>query len=262
MKLRIRDGTASAYTGLSAALADYRERRYLRGESPTFRRAAERASFISGMMSRRETECLFELAGAVPAGRDIVEIGSYLGRSTAYLGLGLAFECHVHAVDPFENGFLQLKHGQRYDTFDQFRRNMHMVGLDETVVPHAGDSTKVAHHYDGKPIGLLFIDGDHSEDGVVADAVAWKPHLASGCLVAFDDIEWTGVSAGLRRLVQEGVVSPLAGRVGKVGLCGPAAAWPDRVKQLAQPCKLEHDPSHLSIKSHVRNRFLKNGLQE
>jgi predicted O-methyltransferase YrrM len=252
MEWRIRDATAAAYTGLSAALLDYRERRSLRGESPAFREAAERASFIGGMMSRRQAECLFELAGAVTEGQDIVEIGSYLGRSTAYLGQGITSECHVHAVDPFTNGFIQRQNGERYDTFTQFKRNMHLVGLDSVVNPHVMESTEAAHHYDGKPIGLLFVDGDHSEEAVVADVVAWTKYLAPGGLVAFDDIEWVGVAAGLRRLVRDGVINPLAGRVGKVGLCGPALAWPDRVRSLAQPCKLEETTSRFDLRQLAR----------
>jgi predicted O-methyltransferase YrrM len=253
---RVRDAAAAAYTGFSAALADYRERQGRRGESPAFRQAAERASFISGMVSRREAECLFELAAAVPAGCDIVEIGSYLGRSTAFLAQGATPDGRVHAVDPFVNGFLQRQHGERYNTFDQFERNMRMLHLDAVVTPHAMDSVRAAKEYDGRPIGLLFVDGDHSEGAVVADVVAWSAHLSKGGFVAFDDIKWTGVEAALRRLVQDRVIRPLAGKVGKVGVCGPADAWPSRVRVLARPNAYDDEPSRLNVKSFVHRQVL------
>jgi hypothetical protein len=38
-----------------------------------------------------------------------------------------------------------------------------------------------------EPVGLLWIDGDHSYEGVRRDWEAWRRHLVDGALVAFDD---------------------------------------------------------------------------
>ncbi len=176
-------------------------------------------------------------------GRDIVEIGSYLGRSTAYLALGAPPGCTVHAVDPFNNGSLQLVRGERMDTSKQFLRNMEEIGVSDRVEAHVGTSVEGAASYRGRPVGLLFVDGDHSAEAVFADGSSWAPHLAPGCLLAFDDITWAGVTDGLRRLADEGVLPPAVGRVDKIGLSGPATGWPARVRALAEP----FDPARTTV---------------
>jgi hypothetical protein len=40
----------------------------------------------------------------------------------------------------------------------------------------------------GEGVGLLFVDADHSYEGIVRDLQAWTPHLAPGALVAFHDV--------------------------------------------------------------------------
>jgi len=42
------------------------------------------------------------------------------------------------------------------------------------------------------PIHLLFIDGDHSREGVERDIVAWTRHVAEGGVVGFHDVNWKG----------------------------------------------------------------------
>ena len=36
-------------------------------------------------------------------------------------------------------------------------------------------------------MGLLFIDGDHTEEGVTRDYDCWRPHLRADAVIAFDD---------------------------------------------------------------------------
>ncbi len=229
------DALGALYRGMSAARQNFLERRRLRGESPQFSAAFARASFIGGWLSRAEAELLFELAAAVPPGQDIVEIGSYLGRSTAFLALGAGPGRTVHAVDPHTSGRLQLVKGEPIDTSGQFRRNMADIGASDHVETHVARSVEVAQSYGGRPVGLLFIDGNHSEEAVFADGREWSVHLAPQCLVAFDDIAWTGVDKGVARLVAQGTLPRIDGRVGKIGVCGPPSRWPPRVRAIARP---------------------------
>ncbi len=251
------DAVGATYSGLSAARDGFAERRRRRGESAAFEAAFARASFISGWLNRKEAELLFELASTVPPGQDIVEVGSYLGRSTAFLAQGAsAAGVTVHAVDPFDGGQLQLvSREENFDTSKQFWRNMREIGVAERVEAHVTTSTSAAASYVGRPVGLLFVDGNHSEKAVYADGSGWAPHLAPRCLLAFDDIGWQGVTRGLHRLCADGVLPPIAGRVDKIGLCGPADLWPERVRTLARA----GDPAATSpgpLKAFFRKRVL------
>lgn len=49
-----------------------------------------------------------------------------------------------------------------------------------------GDSAEIGRAFEGE-IDYLFIDGNHSEDGVRADCQAWLPHMRSGGFVLFHD---------------------------------------------------------------------------
>ena len=48
-------------------------------------------------------------------------------------------------------------------------------------------NTKAAEHMDGKTIRFLFIDGDHTKNGVQKDIELFFPLLTKGSIVVFDD---------------------------------------------------------------------------
>jgi MMP 1-O-methyltransferase len=55
------------------------------------------------------------------------------------------------------------------------------------VIAIVGDSPVVAAHW-RTPLGLVFIDGGHALDVVVADYESWSPHLAPDGLLVFHDV--------------------------------------------------------------------------
>jgi predicted O-methyltransferase YrrM len=68
-------------------------------------------------------------------------------------------------------------------------------------------STDVARSFN-KRIDLLFIDGDHSYEGVKEDVEAWFPKLNEKAVVIFHDIGW---AEGVQKVVAE-CVRPSAGK--------------------------------------------------
>lgn len=147
-------------------------------------------SDLAGLLNPGIGEALYDLARDVPADHAIVEIGSFRGKSTAFLAAGSrdGHGAHVHAVDPWDlDGNPYGKHGYSApEVRTDFERQLRACRLWSRVTPHRGFSTDVARDWT-KPVGLLFIDGDHSEAAVRADFEAWSPHLAPGAVVAFDD---------------------------------------------------------------------------
>ena len=136
-------------------------------------------------MTVKERRVLFDCARTLPPGSCVVEIGSYLGASTACLAAGVAGNGgHVFAIDPWNNH--GMSEGPR-DTFAEFRQNI--ARFDKTVTPLRGWSADVAQTFD-TPIDLLFIDGDHSYEGIVADFRAWLEKLKPGAIVALHDHRW------------------------------------------------------------------------
>lgn len=69
-----------------------------------------------------------------------------------------------------------------------------------------GDSGKLWSTFEG-PVHLLFIDGDHSYQGVSRDIAGWTPKVAPGGIVAFHDFKTepkvAAKHAGIKRAVLE-----------------------------------------------------------
>jgi len=146
----------------------------------------------------QERLTLLQTAIALPPGFAALEIGSYLGASTAFLGFAaLQRGGFVHAVDPWTNDAMGAE-GER-DTWGEFRRNTEP--FRHFIVPHRGFSADVHAREPAIPCDLLFIDGDHRYEAVAADLRLWLPSVKPGGVVAMHDID----SPGVRRAFDEAV---------------------------------------------------------
>lgn len=145
---------------------------------------------LDGAITNDIGRTLHDLATQVPSGQAIVEVGSYMGKSTSYLATGAADDVPVFAVDVWETAepsrWFQ-RQNRPVPMLKRFITQLASVGLDRRVTPLQGFSTDVAKIYNGPPVGLLYIDGDHRAGAAEADFLAWQPHLASGATIAFDD---------------------------------------------------------------------------
>lgn len=162
---------------------------------------------LSGLLNPGIGEALYQLAGQVPEGQAIVEIGSFKGKSTAYLAQGSkdGNDVPVYAVDPWDlPGNVYGKHGfTAPEVREAFVSQLKSVRLWSRVTQVQAFSKDAATTYDGPPIGLLFIDGDHTYNGVATDFAAWSQYLAPwDHVVAFDDYD-TKPNPGVKRFVHE-----------------------------------------------------------
>ncbi|MEZ5257257.1 MAG: class I SAM-dependent methyltransferase [Ilumatobacteraceae bacterium] len=130
----------------------------------------------------------------------MVEIGSYCGRSTVWLG-DAAERCGValFAVD-HHRGSEENQAGWEWhdtevvdpavglmDTLPFFRRAMRDAGLERTVIATVGTSPAVARHWT-IPLAFCFIDGGHGEEPARADYEGWAHHVAVGGYLAIHDV--------------------------------------------------------------------------
>lgn len=141
-------------------------------------------------MTLQERLMLFQSAFALQPSFTVVEIGSYIGASTAFLAYAaLQRSGQVHAVDPWMNDAMGAE-GHR-DTWGEFRKNTDP--FRHYILPHRGTSSDVAARDGAIPCDMLFIDGDHSYAGVMTDLRTWLPSLKPGGLLAMHDIDTPSV---------------------------------------------------------------------
>ena len=177
-----------------------------------FSRCQKRMAEVEGFLTDVEGYALLQLAGGGGGTGAVVEIGSYLGRSTAFLAAGSkgAGREKIVAVDHF-SGSPEQQAGQEFaseilvregSTFRRFEENLKRLGLDDHVTPVVASSTEAAGQWTG-PIRLLFIDGDHSYEAVRQDFVLWSPFVAAHGLICFHDVNsWPGVTRFYEELMR------------------------------------------------------------
>ncbi|MFE9054611.1 class I SAM-dependent methyltransferase [Streptomyces mutabilis] len=154
-----------------------------------------------GFMPAHEGLALY--AAAVEAGGlglPLLEVGTYCGRSTVLLA-DAARRAGVTALTvDHHRGSEEQQPGWEYhdpetvdpelgvmDTLPTFRRTLHRAGLEEHVVALVGRSPQVASVWNS-PLGLVFIDGGHTDEHANADYEGWAPHVADGGLLVIHDV--------------------------------------------------------------------------
>ena len=161
-----------------------------------FRLAAEAAR---GFMPAAEGLALYQTAANYAGVGPIAEIGTYCGKSTIYLAAAASEAGQLVVTVDHHRGSEEIQPGWefhdpelvdatgRMDSLPFFRATLAAAGLEDHVVAVIGTSADVARLWRA-PVGMLFIDGGHSEDNVVTDYEAWAPWLATGGALAFHDV--------------------------------------------------------------------------
>jgi len=176
---------------------------------------------VKGWLSQPEQVLLYDLARAVPTGGVIVELGSWMGRSTIMLAAGSLAgpRAKVFAVDLFANiGVTSAEYAPHLgdddpDYFAQFQTNIRKAGVDSIVSPIRGTTVDGSKEWARSSIDLLFIDADHSFEGIKADFLAWAPHCSCGSRIAFHD--YFNINAdGVRRFVNQLLAGGIIDEVG------------------------------------------------
>lgn len=142
-----------------------------------------------------------------PEGSHFVEIGCWLGRSTCYLAQAIKRSgkaIRLTVVDTFsgvpgdELQELLLPFGGSVHA--AFIDNIRRCGVDDIVEVIVGNSTEAHSAFQDSSLGMVFIDADHSYEGVAADIRNFLPKVAKGGLIGGHD--YTEAS-GVRRAVSE-----------------------------------------------------------
>ena len=153
---------------------------------------------VKGFLDPEEGARLFEL-GAACDGPGI-EVGSYCGKSTVYLGTGFQQAGEILFALDHHRGSEEHQRGEGYhdpelydreaqlmDSLPAFRRTLTRAALEDTVIPVVAPTVLAGRHWH-TPLHLVFIDGGHSLEAAMTDYRTWAPHIVAGGVLAIHDI--------------------------------------------------------------------------
>ncbi|MCW2951526.1 MAG: hypothetical protein JWQ48_696 [Conexibacter sp.] len=122
--------------------------------------------------------------------RRVVEIGVYEGASALVLAGVLGDDADLHLVDPFVDASGYALPPGWGAMAGATQRVLARAGRRAASGPrvhwHVAPSDAVGRAWQG-PVDLVFVDGDHSEEGCRLDWELWHPHVVPGGVVAFHD---------------------------------------------------------------------------
>jgi len=130
-------------------------------------------------LTRWEGALLEGLAASLPKTEEltkVVEIGTGKGISLVRLLIGLSLHAMatVWSID-----LKECKEAQEYVVSCQIPSWRYKLLV--------GDSTVIGREWENGHLDMIYFDGNHSYEGVIADIEAWYPRLKSGAVMAFHD---------------------------------------------------------------------------
>ncbi len=160
----------------------------------------EVAEAVKGFLPKNEAAALYDAAVAVEVDGPLLEVGSYCGKSSVYLGYAAQSIGRVlYALDHhrgseenqagWEHHDPELIDKQKWvmDTLPYFRDAIFAAGLEHVVIALVGHSGVIARNWT-TPLSFLFIDGGHGEEPAKADFNGWVPKVKEGGTLAIHDV--------------------------------------------------------------------------
>ena len=117
-------------------------------------------------------ETLYKLSRKVPYGGTIVEIDSLYGSTAILMALASKPSVKIYCIE--------LK------VLPELTKHIKEYGVSSKITIHAGKSCDIGRLWE-IPIDLLFIDGDHSYNGVINDNKTWIPYVKKEGIIVWHD---------------------------------------------------------------------------
>jgi predicted O-methyltransferase YrrM len=155
---------------------------------------------VKGFLDEDEGIALYQHALTAAKNGPLLEVGSYCGKSSVYLGTACKrSESILFAVD-HHRGSEEHQLGEEYhdpelydarfakmDSFPQFRHTIARANLEDIVVPIVASSA-IAARFWSTPLALVFIDGGHSMEAALHDYRSWAGHVMRGGFLVIHDV--------------------------------------------------------------------------
>lgn len=169
-----------------------------------FAAAWQAVADVDGWMSEDQARRLWDRAGEVPEGAQIVEIGSFRGRSMIMLASAAPEGTSIVAIDPHigtDRGPQEITTTTELGQSDNevFIANLTKAGVIDRVRHVRKLSAEALDDVEG-PIDLLYIDGAHRYGPARGDMVDWGSRVTDGgVLLVHDSWSSIGVTFALLR---------------------------------------------------------------
>lgn len=160
----------------------------------------EKIDQVKGFLHEREAHCLYHLAMIAGKKGPCLEIGSYCGKSSVYLGMACKENSTVLFSIDHHTGSEEQQPGEEYfdpdllnnetgkiDIFRFFCKTITDFALEDTIIPLVGRSSAIGRVWK-TPLSLLFIDGSHAYESVLSDYEIWSKNIIPGGYLLFHDI--------------------------------------------------------------------------
>lgn len=141
-----------------------------------------------------------EMVVKYPSGSRFVEVGSWVGRSACYLGVEIinsGKDIKLDCVDTWLGApeLLEedvIKNGTLYSDFIK-----NIEPLKEIIKPIRLTSTQASHLYEDESLDFVFIDADHTKEGITSDLSCWFPKIKHGGVLAGHDYDYPAIKETL-----------------------------------------------------------------
>ncbi|MEG4628740.1 TylF/MycF/NovP-related O-methyltransferase [Microcoleus sp. AR_TQ3_B6] len=188
----------------------------------------DRRANLVGFLSRDEAHILYNTAIQFK-GKKALEIGCWLGWSACHLALA---GVELDVVDP-----LLEREDIRQSVIDSIQGALNASGVQTSVTLVPGYSPQrveeLANQFNRK-WSLIFIDGEHENEGPLNDAIACEKLAEEDAIILFHDLAAPDVAKGLDYLKQRGWQTVVYQTMQIMG-----AAWRGNV----EPVKHQPDPN-------------------
>jgi len=155
---------------------------------------------IKGFMPNHEGEALMSWAKTFSKIGPLLEVGTFCGKSSIYLGLAAKEKNQVVFTIDHHKGSEEHQLNEEYfdpeiydeslnsvNTFPLFLKNIKIFDLEDSVIPIVSSSARVAKGWN-KNLGMVFIDGSHSLESATLDYESWGSHIKNGGALVIHDI--------------------------------------------------------------------------
>ena len=170
----------------------------------SFEEALAAVEHVDGWMSPDQARRLYDAALATRPGEQIVEIGSFRGRSTIVLASGANDGVHVVAIDPHagnDRGPQQLDGfaEEAQSDHEVFNANLLAAGVTGRVT-HLRMFSDAAHSQANGMVAVLYVDGAHRYGPARTDVRDWGRRVADdGTMLIHDSFSSVGVTLAIIR---------------------------------------------------------------